>query len=271
MFSSKQLYEGTWRIRTAAGVICYLLEGEERAFLIDTGLGVGSLRAYVESLTDKPVTVLLTHGHMDHAMGAPEFDEVYMNPLEEEIYDWQCDPRLRIRVTERFMAQDHAVWGEHMIPSQPLRYKPLLPGMRFELGKRTLEIYDGGGHTRGSICILIPEDRVLILGDACERNTMLLIKYSLTVREYRERMRALEAATRGRYDTCWFFHGHGEDRAGYVESILEVCDLVLRGEDAAIPYRYFNDELLLALPRDEHLRRLDGGLADLAYAKGKEK
>ena len=42
----------------------------------------------METLTDKPCIVLLTHGHVDHAMGAPEFDtEIYMNPADNAVHD----------------------------------------------------------------------------------------------------------------------------------------------------------------------------------------
>ena len=51
----------------------YLLLGRERALLIDTGLGVGNLRREVESLTDLPVSVALTHVHWDHIGGCAQF------------------------------------------------------------------------------------------------------------------------------------------------------------------------------------------------------
>ena len=62
----------------------YLVRGRERAALIDTGCGFGSLKAVVDQLNDLPLMVLLTHGHQDHAMGAVEFDQVYLNPEEKE-------------------------------------------------------------------------------------------------------------------------------------------------------------------------------------------
>lgn len=76
------------------GEIMYLVNGSERSLLIDTCVGAGNLRDFVERLTEKPLTVLLTHGHIDHAMGAPEFTgndgkpecEIYMNHADTEIY-----------------------------------------------------------------------------------------------------------------------------------------------------------------------------------------
>ena len=55
------------------GEIMYLVNGSERSLLIDTCVGAGNLRDFVERLTETPLPVLLTHGHIDHAMGAPEF------------------------------------------------------------------------------------------------------------------------------------------------------------------------------------------------------
>ena len=47
----------------------YLLIGNERALLIDSGYGKIDLKGIVARLTDKPVTLMLTHGHLDHASG----------------------------------------------------------------------------------------------------------------------------------------------------------------------------------------------------------
>ena len=64
---------------------CYLLLGKERALLIDTGLGVGDLRAQVEQLTDLPVLVVSTHVHWDHIGGHRQFTQHGVHPLEQ---DW---------------------------------------------------------------------------------------------------------------------------------------------------------------------------------------
>ena len=56
--------------------------GRDSDLLIDTGLGVASLADAARDLFDKPLSVILTHGHMDHAGGAYEFPTCHAHPAE---------------------------------------------------------------------------------------------------------------------------------------------------------------------------------------------
>lgn len=56
----------------------YLLEGEEKALLIDADYGAGNLGAFVEKLTDKPVIVKNTPFHPDYSLGNAEFEKAYV-------------------------------------------------------------------------------------------------------------------------------------------------------------------------------------------------
>lgn len=56
----------TWLISEYKLVNMYLLEGDEAALLIDCGTGIGNAAETVRELTDKPLTVAITHGHFDH-------------------------------------------------------------------------------------------------------------------------------------------------------------------------------------------------------------
>ena len=80
-YISWKLDEKTWIISFMEGTeFIYLLEGEDKALLLDTGYGFGHLRAFVEKLTDKPVVVANTHFHPDHAAGNAEWEEVLLSP-----------------------------------------------------------------------------------------------------------------------------------------------------------------------------------------------
>lgn len=62
-------------------VISYLILGEKRALLFDTGLGVGKISATVARLTSLPVTVINSHTHFDHVGGNAEFQEIWNRDL----------------------------------------------------------------------------------------------------------------------------------------------------------------------------------------------
>lgn len=65
----RKIADDTYMISDFGIANCYLLIGEERALLIDCGLGIGDIKGAVEKITDKPILVVATHGHVDHAGG----------------------------------------------------------------------------------------------------------------------------------------------------------------------------------------------------------
>ena len=54
----------TWCLSEFRLVNAFLIEGEEKAALVDTGCGIGDLAGEVRALTDKPLIILLTHTHL---------------------------------------------------------------------------------------------------------------------------------------------------------------------------------------------------------------
>ncbi|HTX75526.1 MAG TPA: MBL fold metallo-hydrolase [Terracidiphilus sp.] len=57
--------------------VMYLVEGSQHALLIDTGMGIGNLRALVSELTPLPVIVVNSHTHPDHTGSNWQFDTIY--------------------------------------------------------------------------------------------------------------------------------------------------------------------------------------------------
>ena len=69
------LGNGIWRINEFSLVNAFVVEGSERSVIIDTGCGLGDIRKVAESVTRKPLSVLLTHMHPDHIGGIYHFHD----------------------------------------------------------------------------------------------------------------------------------------------------------------------------------------------------
>ena len=267
-FQSEKISEHLTRIHGITGELMYLAEGTEKAALIDTGSGIGSLRALVDTLTDKPCIVLLTHGHVDHAMGAPEFDtEIYMNPADNAVHDEHSNLEFRKgslqnmpeEIVSRIEESDY-------IPLRTKEYLPLMHGDTFDLGGLTLEAYACPGHTPGSMVILFKEERSLLLGDACNPFTFLFSDHCLYVEEYKESLKTLKEQTDGKYDHVYLSHGSGDGEANMIEGVIQVCDDIMTGNTDDMPYDFMGEKAFLAkalTPKG----RADGGVGNIVYKK----
>lgn len=90
-----------------------------------------------------------------------------------------------------------------------------------------LEIINVPGHTPGSVAIMIREELVLLLGDACNTFTFLFKKNSLSVEAYKKSLIRLNKLTKGKYDKVFLSHEVGEVSNKLVNSAIEVCDDIL--------------------------------------------
>lgn len=234
-FTSERVSAHLTRIVTPCGVCMYLVEGTARAALLDTGFGFGDLRGFVESLTQKPYVVLLSHGHMDHAGGAVQFDTVYLNEADWALEKWHSTRERRIwDVQHGPGGMPAGVTEADFLPSRTAPYLPLNEGDRFDLGGVTVLPLAAAGHTMGSLIFLIPEDRIAIFGDACGEHTLLLFDESAPIADYRESLLHVQAQA-DRFDTVLRNHGSFSSPKQILADNIELCNAILAGTDAAIP------------------------------------
>jgi len=175
-----------YQIKDPLDVFMYLVVGDERALLFDTGYGVGDIKAVIEAITTKPLTVVLGHGHIDHANGAYQFDEVYLRESDYELFTEHTSRKLRNVILNRLrdagleMGFDKEVWKN----SGACRLAPLSLDTVFDLGGIHVKIIDMAGHTQGSIGILLVEDRILIDSDSANSHCWIFVPQSSSLREY---------------------------------------------------------------------------------------
>jgi glyoxylase-like metal-dependent hydrolase (beta-lactamase superfamily II) len=145
----------------------YLAVGECKAALIDTGMGIGDMRAVVETLTDKPVIVINTHAHFDHIGDDWRFGEIAIHRAEAEMLGRGIES-----VFSGEMAGENR-WGKFpegfdvdAYSIKPSRATLLLEeGSDVDLGGARLEVLHTPGHSPGSVCLLDRRRRMLFSGD----------------------------------------------------------------------------------------------------------
>ena len=142
MSKAEKIYENSYVIDDH-GVRVFILVGEEKALVVDTGFGDLDVRALAEEVTNLPLELLNTHGDMDHVSGNAAFSEFYMHPAEGCVYNHSG------RATGTMI--------------------PVYDGTILDLGGRKLQVLHVPGHTPGSITLLDEEHRCLIGGDPIQK------------------------------------------------------------------------------------------------------
>ena len=150
-------------------VISYLILGQDRALLFDTGLGIGDMASLVATLTDLPITVLNSHTHYDHVGGNSRFATILS--------------RGHPYAVKRAGGLDHSQVGEYA--KGDWIWKPLPEGFDpetfatngwqvsrtidegefIDLGGVSLEVVDSPGHSPDSLVLVDHQRRLMFTGD----------------------------------------------------------------------------------------------------------
>ena len=239
-FTATSVGDRIWRIEDHGSDNMYLVEGDEKALLIDTGTGVGDLAACVRSITDKPFIVVNTHGHPDHAGGNFQFEEVYVHPSDFEMASRFNSPEYHRNTLQRVIDEMPEVADVILSPDaemRPFAPHPLKAGDRFDLVGRTLEVIEVPGHTPGSIALLDAENKLLFAGDSSNIPVWLFLDASLPLADYLVSLERLEGRS-GDFETI--FPGHREplDRA-FLGELTTCVRSILDGTCEPQPYSSF--------------------------------
>lgn len=148
----------------------YLVKGSKRDIVIDTGLGLGDLRAFLRPYTDDPL-LICSHSHYDHIGSNFQFPERLIHPAEADFVahptpqNTYADPVL---VTKDFSTPPWEGWDARDWIPNPAPVTGLLnEGDIVDLGDRQLRVLHTPGHSWGSITLwdtvrreLFPADTV---------------------------------------------------------------------------------------------------------------
>ncbi|MFP4625722.1 MAG: MBL fold metallo-hydrolase [Natronomonas sp.] len=231
-YQIRTLSEDSWEIREGTMFGMYLVRGDSRALLIDTGCGVGDLRRTVSDLVDVPVTVLLSHSHWDHLGGAHAFDDVLIHDLERT-GDGRVPPDV---VTDDFgygpedwIADWHGADRSFPDGFDPDRFRietatgvdAVEPGTTIDLGGKRVELVHVPGHSPGQLAVLDRESSVCFGGDVLHADHDLYVHFDgCDLRDYHDTLERLwERVKAEAFETLYV--SHAEPVSGDDMLILE--------------------------------------------------
>jgi glyoxylase-like metal-dependent hydrolase (beta-lactamase superfamily II) len=180
----------------AEEVISYLIVGEKRALLFDTGMGISDIKKVTAELTKLPIVVLNSHTHDDHVGGNWEFDTVH---------GMDTDFTRTNAKGSREDAQAE-ITPDQICGSLPKGFDPkayvtrpwkiaayLHDGERFDLGGRTIEVIATPGHTPDAISLIDRANGLLFTGDTYYPAPIWLFRPETNLDAYAASIRRLAA------------------------------------------------------------------------------
>ncbi|MDD4969655.1 MAG: MBL fold metallo-hydrolase [Paludibacter sp.] len=123
-----KLEDKLWVVETTDKTTMYIIEGSEKALLIDTGTKCEKLDEIVRNITKKPLLVVLTHIHSDHAGNLDAFADIYYHAADT----------LLLSMLKPYKGNTHFVKD----------------GDIFDLGDEKIEVKHMPAHTPGSIVLI---------------------------------------------------------------------------------------------------------------------
>jgi glyoxylase-like metal-dependent hydrolase (beta-lactamase superfamily II) len=174
----------------------FLVLGNDRAALIDTGAGIGNIRAVVDELTSLPVSVINSHGHWDHIGSNYLFDDIAIHESEA----WKLEKGVSRERMRDNLAPDllngplplAVDAGNAAIPPSKATTN-LHGGESIDLGGVVLEVIHAPGHSPGSVVFLDRARRILFSTDVAYGAPLYCYSPETNFDDYRISMRQLAA------------------------------------------------------------------------------
>ena len=199
MIETVKINDYSYRLEEEA-VRSLLFIGESRAMLVDTGFGNnGSLKDEIKKITDKPVTLVISHADPDHTGACEEFDKAYMHT-------------------------DEIAGFRKTIPAQPLS-----EGDVIDLGGLSFEVFHIPGHTPGSIALLDRANRIIITGDSVSETPIFMFGEGRNLSAYTESMKKLLALSHA-FDYVYPSHGPFPLKPEQINICLTAAEKLAKGE-----------------------------------------
>ena len=171
------------------------VRGSKKDMLVDSGMGVVSLREYVPIVTEKSCMAVASHTHFDHVGCHHEFEECLVHPAEAEIL---VNPRDDKNLSQLYVSDEIFT----RLPPEPylsteysVRKAPATrlidEGDVIDLGNRQFEVIHTPGHSPGGIALWEKSTQILFTGDIVYDGLLIEDVYHSNEADYFNSMKRL--------------------------------------------------------------------------------
>ena len=218
-------------------VISYLIVGEKKALLFDTGMGISDIKKVVTELTREPIIVLNSHTHDDHVGGNWQFDAIYAMDTDFTRRNAQGS-----RGDAQAEVAPDQICGTLPKGFDPKKYETrpwkitayMHDGDKFDLGGRTIEVIATPGHTPDAISLIDRANGLLFTGDTYYPAPIWLFRPETDLNAYAASIRRL-AALSSQVKTVLGAHNIPVAPPSVLSRLVAAFDIVRVGKADAIP------------------------------------
>jgi glyoxylase-like metal-dependent hydrolase (beta-lactamase superfamily II) len=211
--SISKLEDNMWVVETSDKTCMYIVEGEKKAMLIDTGTKCAKLDQIVKQITKKPLYVVITHAHGDHDGNIGFFKEIYMHPADTGLLNKKYKGKINF----------------------------VKDGDVFDLGGKIIEVSHMPAHTPGSIVLFDKKAGNCYSGDAFGSGQVWLqLKPYAPIKTYINSCEEMEKFMENGITKIYCGHYPYTKKAfdkSYMDSMLKIAKALDNGtETGAKPY-----------------------------------
>lgn len=208
----------------------YLIEGKNKAVVIDTGMGEGNVKQLAAAFLsdpEKPIELAVTHYHGDHMMHADQFDVIYLHQADIDLLHTVYDKQIGADAVEDLLR----------------RIRPLHENDIIDLGDNKLRVLEAAGHTPGSVVFVDEAHKLLFFGDAIGSGVgvWMQLNHCCTTSAYKRNLEHLRARLVPFEDYLCLGGHYGQQGTvgtpGYnplcialLDDLITLCGLLLQGK-----------------------------------------
>jgi len=195
--------EDWWRIRTLGDGVTWIDEphihefyrcnlwhvrGRDGDMLVDSGMGVVSLREWVPLVTERPLQAVASHTHFDHIGCHHEFDcrlchaaeaDLLANPTRAAVL---ADPYVTDEIFTQLPPEPY-VSATYQVRAAPAT-RLLADGDVIDLGDRHFQVIHTPGHSPGGIALWEAATGILFSGDIAYDGELIEDTYHANAADY---------------------------------------------------------------------------------------